>query len=73
MPLTTGCGAVLVPALISVACIALIEVPSAWLLSAHYGLNGVWMAYPVTFASMLVLQLLYYQLVWRRRKIERLV
>lgn len=66
-------GAVLVPALISVACIALIEVPSAWLLSAHYGLNGVWMAYPVTFASMLVLQLLYYQLVWRRRKIERLV
>jgi Na+-driven multidrug efflux pump len=66
-------GAVLVPTAISVLCIALIEVPSAWLLSHRFGLNGVWMAYPITFTSMLVLQASYYQLVWRKKKIERLV
>src|SRR5512133_2720793 len=66
-------GAVLVPTEISVLCIALIEVPSAWLLSHRFGLNGVWMAYPITFVSMLALQASYYRLVWRRKKIERLV
>jgi putative MATE family efflux protein len=66
-------GAVLVPTAISVLCIMLIEVPSAWLLSRHFGLNGVWMAYPITFASMLALQASYYRLVWRGKKIERLV
>jgi putative MATE family efflux protein len=66
-------GAVLVPTGISVLCIALIEVPSAWLLSHRFGLNGVWMAYPITFTSMLVLQASYYRWVWRRKKIERLV
>lgn len=66
-------GAVLVPVGISILCIALIEVPSAWLLSRQFGINGVWMAYPITFISMLVLQASYYNLVWRKRKIERLV
>jgi hypothetical protein len=31
------------------------------------------MAYPITFVSMLLLQASYYQFVWRRKKIERLV
>ncbi|MEO7391619.1 MAG: MATE family efflux transporter [Ramlibacter sp.] len=66
-------GAVLVPTAISILCIALVEVPSAWLLSHHFGLNGVWMAYPITFVSMLVLQASYYHFVWRKKKIERLV
>jgi Na+-driven multidrug efflux pump len=66
-------GSVLVPTAISILCIALVEVPSAWLLSHRFGLNGVWMAYPITFTSMLVLQAGYYQLVWRKKKIERLV
>jgi putative MATE family efflux protein len=66
-------GAVLVPTGISILCIALIEVPSAWVLSRQFGINGVWMAYPITFVSMLVLQASYYNLVWRKRKIERLV
>jgi putative MATE family efflux protein len=66
-------GAVLVPTGISVLCIALVEVPSAWLLSHRFGLNGVWMAYPITFSAMLALQAGYYQLVWRKKKIERLV
>jgi len=66
-------GTVLVPTSISVLCIALIEVPSAWLLSHRFGVNGVWMSYPITFVSMLVLQASYYRLVWRKKKIERLV
>ncbi|RYZ00575.1 MAG: MATE family efflux transporter [Comamonadaceae bacterium] len=66
-------GTVLVPTAISIFCIAAIEVPSAWTLSHHVGLNGVWMAYPITFAAMLLLQGLYYQLVWRKRRIVRMV
>ncbi|HMA09085.1 MAG TPA: MATE family efflux transporter, partial [Ramlibacter sp.] len=66
-------GAVLVPTGISIFCIAAIEVPSAWWLSRQFGINGVWMAYPITFVSMLALQASYYRLVWRKRKIERLV
>jgi Na+-driven multidrug efflux pump len=66
-------GSVLVPTGISIFCIALIEVPSAWLLSHRFGINGVWMAYPITFVSMLALQATYYQLVWRKKKIVRLV
>jgi Na+-driven multidrug efflux pump len=66
-------GTVLVPMAISIFCIAVLEVPSAWLLSHGFGLDGVWMAYPITFVAMLVLQSGYYRLVWRKRKIERLV
>ena len=66
-------GTVLVPTAISIFCIAAIELPSAYALSGPFGLDGVWMAYPITFASMLVLQSLYYRLVWRKKKIERLV
>jgi Na+-driven multidrug efflux pump len=66
-------GTVLVPMLISVLCIALIEVPSAYVLSLQHGLEGVWMAHPITFVAMLVLQSAFYRLVWRHKKIERLV
>jgi hypothetical protein len=31
------------------------------------------MAYPITFVSMLVMQACYYQFVWRKKKIVRLV
>ncbi len=66
-------GSVLVPTGISIFCIVAVEVPAAYLLSAHFGLNGVWMAYPITFLAMLALQTAYFQLVWKHRKIERLV
>jgi putative MATE family efflux protein len=66
-------GSVLVPTGISIFCIVAVEVPAAYLLSAHFGLDGVWMAYPVTFLAMLALQTAYFQLVWKHRKIERLV
>jgi putative MATE family efflux protein len=66
-------GTVLVPMTISIFCIAAIELPAAYLLSDRFGLNGVWMAYPITFVSMLVMQTIYYRVVWMKKKIERLV
>ena len=66
-------GTVLVPTAIAVGCIALVEVPSAYFLSHHFGLRGVWMAYPVAFCSMLALQTLYYRKVWRKKPIRKLV
>lgn len=66
-------GAVLVPTCISIFCIVGIEVPVAYALADRFGIEGVWMAYPITFIAMLVLQSTYYRLVWKKRKIERLV
>ncbi|WP_081767023.1 MATE family efflux transporter [Hylemonella gracilis] len=66
-------GTVLVPTAIAIVCIAFIQVPSAWLLSRQIGIDGVWMAYPIAFCAMLLMQGAYYGLVWRKRKIHRLV
>jgi putative MATE family efflux protein len=65
-------GTVLVPTAIAIVCIAFIQVPTAWLLSRRIGIDGVWMAYPIAFGAMLLMQGAYY-VVWRKRKIERLV
>jgi len=66
-------GSVLAPTLLSISAIVLIEVPVAWFASRRIGVDGVWWAYPCTFAAMAFLQATYYRLVWRRRKIERLI
>lgn len=66
-------GSVLMPMAISIACILAIEVPSAYTLADRFGIQGVWMAYPIAFVSMLVFQTAYYQLVWKKGKIARLV
>lgn len=66
-------GTVWVPMGISIFCIALIEVPFAWVMSHRIGINGIWMAYPVTFVAMLGLQTAYYRLVWRKQAIKRLI
>ncbi|MDM0118562.1 MATE family efflux transporter [Variovorax sp. J2L1-78] len=66
-------GSVLVPTAISIVCIALVEVPVAYVMSHRIGLNGVWIAYPVAFIAMLALQTAYYRLVWRKKAIRRLV
>ena len=63
----------LVPTGISIFCIVAIEVPAAYALSDHFGVEGVWMSYPIAFVAMLLLQASYYRLVWRHRRIERLV
>lgn len=66
-------GTVFAPMGLSITAIAVIGVPSAILLRNSYGIAGVWMAYPIIFFSMLLLQATYYALIWRRRSIARLV
>ncbi|BBP77700.1 MULTISPECIES: MATE family efflux transporter [Pseudomonas] len=66
-------GTVMVPVLIIIFCIVGIELPVAYLLDARLGLEGVWMAFPAAYIGMLVLQSAYYRLVWRHKRIERLI
>ncbi|MBH2080051.1 MAG: MATE family efflux transporter, partial [Pseudomonadales bacterium] len=66
-------GTVLVPMAISIVCVLLVQLPVAYLLDAQFGLQGVWMAFPVAYLGMLALQTTYYTFVWKHRKIERLV
>ncbi len=65
-------GTVLVPTLITMSVIAGVEIPVAWTLSQHYGLNGIWAAYPIAFLTMLAAQTLYYRLVWRKKPVRRM-
>lgn len=66
-------GTVWIPLFISILAITLVEVPVAILLSRAVGISGIWIAYPVTFATMFVLQMAYYALVWRKQTITRLI
>lgn len=66
-------GTVLVPVVIAIVCVVGVQLPAAYWLDGQFGLQGVWMAFPVAYLGMLVLQTLYYKLVWRHQKIERLV
>jgi putative MATE family efflux protein len=65
-------GEVVMPTAITMLCILCIEIPTAWVLSNTYGINGIWAAYPITFLAMLALQTTYYRLVWRKKPIKRL-
>jgi putative MATE family efflux protein len=66
-------GTVFAPLILSVIAIALFEIPSAIALSRSIGIEGVWIAYPVCFCAMLILQMGYYLLFWRRQRIQRLI
>lgn len=66
-------GTVWMPLLISMLTIATIEVPSAVALSGRLGLDGVWLAYPISFCAMFLLQMSFYFLVWRKRTITRII
>ncbi|WP_025033099.1 MATE family efflux transporter [Bradyrhizobium sp. DOA9] len=68
-----GAGVALTPMLLSIFAIAAIELPAAIILSRTVGLAGVWAAYPIVFCAMLILQMGYYHLVWRKRAIRRLI
>jgi putative MATE family efflux protein len=65
-------GEVVMPTAVTMFCILFIEIPTAWVLSNTYGINGIWAAYPITFLAMLALQTTYYRLVWRKKPIKRL-
>lgn len=66
-------GTVLVPMLISLGCILGVELPGAIILSQHFGLEGIWMAYAASFSAMLVGQAVYYWFFWRRKTVVALV
>jgi putative MATE family efflux protein len=66
-------GTVLAPTAIYIVAVLAVEIPAGWLLSMWIGIDGVWIAYPVAFAAMLLMQATYYLVVWRKRTIEALV
>ena len=66
-------GTVLWPTAISIFCVLAVEVPVAWFLAGRIGIDGIWIAYPVAFVAMLVLQSAYYWFVWRKKRITRLI
>jgi putative MATE family efflux protein len=65
-------GTVLWPTAISIFAIWGVEVPVAWVLSHRIGIEGIWIAYPVAFTALLLLQTTYFRLVWRHRTVTRL-
>lgn len=66
-------GTVLLPMLISVGCIVLIELPCAVLFSHWYGLKGIWFAYALAFSMMCIIQTAFYQFVWKKKTVQRLI
>jgi putative MATE family efflux protein len=66
-------GDVLVPTTVSIAAIWAVQLPTAYLLSRRFGIDGVWIGYPAAFSVMLIAQAAYYLLIWRHRRHNRLV
>lgn len=68
-------GTVLWPTVILIATIWLIEVPAAYLLSTYtpLGINGIWLAYPISFGINLAVQYWYYRFIWMKKTIKSLV
>lgn len=66
-------GTVIAPMLINIFAIVVIEIPLAYWFSHLWGLKGIWIGYATAFFSLFFLQGLYYQLVWRKKSIRRLV
>jgi len=66
-------GTVIVPTALSIFAVLAVEAPAAWFFSHKIGLSGVWIAYPLAFTTMFILQGSYYGLVWRRRPIAKLI
>lgn len=66
-------GDVWIPMGLSLSAILLVEVPAALILSHVMGLEGIWIAYCLSFSAMLVLQATYYFVFWRKKEIKALV
>lgn len=66
-------GTVLAPMVMTIIAIVVVEVPVAILLSARIGVDGIWWAYPAAFCAMFAMQGSYYALVWRKKRVERLI
>lgn len=66
-------GDVWIPMSLSLVAIIGVELPAALILSQVYGLNGVWVAYCLSFCALLLLQAAYYFGFWRKKEIKALV
>jgi putative MATE family efflux protein len=66
-------GTVAWPTAIGVFCIWGVEVPVAYVMMRHIGIDGVWFGYPASFLVMLALQYAYYSVAWKRKTHRRLV
>jgi len=66
-------GTVLWPTVIGIFAIWGVEVPAAWILMHRYGIDGIWMGYPLAFCASLLLQFTYYKLIWKQKTHERLI
>jgi len=66
-------GTVLWPTTIGIFSIWGVEVPAAYLLMHRFGIDGVWMGYPIAFVVGLALQFTYYEVVWKKKTHERLI
>ena len=66
-------GDVLMPTAITIGVLAVLELPLAWFFSRHFGLIGIWMAFPASYAITLALQTWYYKAVWKKRPIRKMV
>ena len=66
-------GDVLWPTALSITSIWAVEVPVAYALAPHFGLRGIWFAYPVAFCAGLLFQSVYYFGFWRRKRLTTLL
>lgn len=66
-------GMVWQPMFISIASILLVELPCAFFLSHRFGLEGIWWAYVANFIVMSALQGLYYQFIWKKKAVKKLI
>jgi putative MATE family efflux protein len=66
-------GTVFWPTSITIFSIWAVEVPAAYVLMHRYGIDGVWMGYPIAYVASVVLQFAYYTFVWKKKTHERLI
>lgn len=68
-------GVVLWPTIFLVITIWVVQVPLAFLLSHHTSLelNGVWLAYPITFCVHFIMQYAYFKLGWQKRTLKAML
>ena len=65
-------GDVIWPMINGIVAIWGVEVPAAFILMNHFGLPGVWMGYPISYAFVLSAQFCYYEFFWKKKTHERL-
>jgi len=68
-------GVVLWPTVFLIIGIWVVQVPLAYFLSHHtsLALNGVWLAYPITFCVLFIMQYAYFKLGWQKRTLQAML